>query len=139
MPFIHVGDLQIYYEFHGDGFPLLHISGTGGDLRRTFPAQSQLNKHFLGLHFDQRGLGRTSLEDHPPTMADFADDAAALSELGWQRFNVVGTSFGGMVAQHLAIRHPELGWCLSDIARWRRSLLPVHELQSLEPEANGFV
>ena len=78
MPFIHVGDLQIYYEFHGDGFPLLHISGTGGDLRRTFPAQSQLNKHFLGLHFDQRGLGRTSLGDHPPTMADIADDAAAL-------------------------------------------------------------
>ena len=141
MPFIHVGDLQIYYEFHGGGFPLLHISGTGGDLRRTFPAQSQLNKHFLGLHFDQRGLGRTSLGDHPPTMADFADDAAALcAELGWQRFNVVGTSFGGMVAQHLAIRHPELVDrlvlnCTSpggDAPSY-----PLHKLQTLEPEARA--
>ncbi|MEM8707360.1 MAG: alpha/beta fold hydrolase, partial [Actinomycetota bacterium] len=40
---------------------------------------------------------------------DFADDAARLcAELGWDRCRVVGTSFGGMVAQHLAIRHPLL-------------------------------
>ncbi|HBU04370.1 MAG TPA: alpha/beta hydrolase, partial [Acidimicrobiaceae bacterium] len=141
MPFINVRDLQIYYEFHGDGLPLLHISGTGGDLRQTFPARSRLNEHFRGLHFDQRGLGQTSLGDHPPTMADFADDAAALcNELGWQRFNVVGTSFGGMVAQHLAIRHPELVGrlvlnCTSpggDTPSY-----PLHELQSLEPEARA--
>lgn len=109
MPFVAVRDLTMYYELHGDGPPLLHISGSGGDLRRTAPAANSLNEVFLGLHYDQRGLGRTSLGDRPPTMADFADDAAALcAALGWERCHVVGTSFGGMVAQHVAIRHPEL-------------------------------
>ncbi|MEM7140978.1 MAG: alpha/beta hydrolase [Actinomycetota bacterium] len=138
MPFIEVGDLSIYHEFHGDGPPLLHISGSGGDLRRTMPAQSKLNEDFLGLHYDQRGLGQTSHGDRPPTMADFADDAAALcAALGWERCHVMGTSFGGMVAQHVAIRHPGLVDklvlnCTSpggDAPSY-----PLHELQSLTPE-----
>jgi len=109
MPFLDVGDLTMYYELHGDGAPLLHISGSGGDLRQTAPGQNALNNDFLGLHYDQRGLGQTSGADDQPTMADFADDAAALcAALGWERCHVMGTSFGGMVAQHLAIRHPHL-------------------------------
>lgn len=73
------------------------------------PALSSLNEHFTGLHYDQRGLGQTSLGPNQPTMADFADDAAGLcAALGWERCHVVGTSFGGMVALNLAVRHPRL-------------------------------
>ena len=72
MPFIEVRDLSLYHEFHGDGPPLLHLSGSGGDLRTSAPAANALNRDFRGLHYDQRGLGRTSLGDHPPTMADFS-------------------------------------------------------------------
>ena len=58
--------------------------------------------------FDQRGLGRTGKPDEPCSMADYADDAAALMDaVGWDRAHVVGISFGGMVAQHLALRHPD--------------------------------
>lgn len=141
MPFIEVRDLRLYHEFHGDGPPLLHISGSGGDLRTSMPAQSALNRDFRGLHYDQRGLGQTSAGDGQPTMAEFADDAAALcAAVGWERCHVMGTSFGGMVAQHLAIRHPGLVDrlvlnCTSpggDAPSY-----PLHELQSLEPEARA--
>lgn len=109
MPFVELADLTVHYARFGAGEPLLMISGSGGDLRETFPETHPLNRHFDTVHYDQRGLGQTTEGDHAPTMADFADDAARLCEvLGWSRCRVVGTSFGGMVAQHLAIRHPNL-------------------------------
>lgn len=141
MPFLDVGDISIYHEFHGDGPPLLHISGSGGDLRRTMPDQSALNADFRGLHYDQRGLGRTSHGDRPPTMADFADDAAALcAAVGWDRCHVMGTSFGGMVAQHVAIRHPGLvdRLVLNCTSPGGDSpSYPLHELQDLDPVARA--
>ena len=58
--------------------------------------------------YDQRGLGRSGKPDRAYTMADYADDCAALmDQVGWDRAHVVGISFGGMVAQHVALRHPE--------------------------------
>jgi 3-oxoadipate enol-lactonase len=135
MPFVDVRDLTIHYEIHGSGPPLLHISGSGGDLRRTAPDRSALNVDFTGLHYDQRGLGQTSAGEGQPTMADFADDAAALcGALGWDRCHVVGTSFGGMVAQHLAIRHPGIVDrlvlnCTSPGGP--QPSYPLHELQAL--------
>jgi 3-oxoadipate enol-lactonase len=99
----------MYYELRGTGPRLLGISGTGGDLRR-FPTVFELlpAQNFEILAYDQRGLGRTSCPDIPYTMADYADDADALLEaLGWERCLVAGFSFGGMVAQELALRHPQ--------------------------------
>lgn len=109
MPFIDVRDLTIYYELHGAGERVLWISGTGADLRQN-PARGKgpLEQRFEVLMYDQRGLGRTSKPDVPYTMIDYADDAAGLMDaLGWERAHVVGVSFGGMVAQQLALRHPE--------------------------------
>ncbi|MFT5201359.1 MAG: 3-oxoadipate enol-lactonase [Candidatus Aldehydirespiratoraceae bacterium] len=143
MPHIDVRGLTMYFEFHGDGPPLLHISGSGADLRTTMPDRTPLNRTFTGLHYDQRGLGQTSPGDAQPTMEDFADDAAALCAVqGWDRCHVMGTSFGGMVAQHLAIRHRELVDrlvlnCTSpggDAASY-----PLHELQHLSAEERADV
>jgi 3-oxoadipate enol-lactonase len=108
MPFAAVRDIDVYYEVHGSGPPVLSVSGSGQDLRTTPQlGNGLLEQHFTVLHFDQRGLGRTSKPDHPYSMADYADDAAGLLDaVGWDRAHVVGMSFGGMVAQHLAIRHP---------------------------------
>ena len=85
------------------------ISGTGGDLRsKPSVFDGPLASHFDILAYDQRGLGRSSVPDGPYSMADYSADAAALvASVGWESCLVMGVSFGGMVAQELAIRHPD--------------------------------
>lgn len=109
MPVAEVRGLQLYYEMHGAGRPVLLISGTGADLRQNRArGRGLLEQNCQVLMYDQRGLGRTSKPDERYTMADYADDAAALMDaVGWERADIVGVSFGGMVAQHVALTHPE--------------------------------
>jgi 3-oxoadipate enol-lactonase len=130
----------MYYEFRGTGPRLLGIGGTGGDLRRSptvfdlLPAQS-----FEILAYDQRGLGQTSRPDKSYTMADYADDAQALLEaLGWERCLVIGFSFGGMVAQELALRYPHrverLALASTSSGGAGGASFPLHELTALPVE-----
>jgi len=110
MPFAKVGDLDVYYERQGQGPRLLFISGTASDLRmKPNIFDGPLPKHFDVLAYDQRGLGRTSKPDRPYSMADYGEDAAGLMQaIGWGSALVIGVSFGGMVAQELAINHPHM-------------------------------
>jgi 3-oxoadipate enol-lactonase len=108
MPFGQVRDITLYYEIVGSGPRLLFINGTGADLRRRQPYVDTLSEHFTVLRYDQRGLGQTEKPDKHYSMADYADDAAALMELvGWDAAAVLGVSFGGSVAQEFARRHAE--------------------------------
>jgi 3-oxoadipate enol-lactonase len=109
MPNTSVNDINVYYEVHGSGERVVLISGTGADLRADpARANSLLCKNFEVLMFDQRGLGQSSKPNLPYTMAQYADDVAGLMEaVGWDRAHVVGISFGGMVAQQVALRHAE--------------------------------
>lgn len=108
MPFVDVGDLHVYYELAGSGPRLLFISGTGGDLRRRPNVfERPIGPQFEILTYDQRGLGQTSKPDRAYTMAEYAEDATGLLDaVGWDRCHVIGVSFGGMVAQEIAIRYP---------------------------------
>jgi 3-oxoadipate enol-lactonase len=143
MPIAQANGIQIYFERAGAGPPLLFISGTGGDLRAK-PNQfdGPLPKSFDMLGYDQRGLGQSEKPDVPYSMADYADDAAALmASQGWDAAFVIGVSFGGMVAQELVLRHP---------ARVKRLVLactspggaggasfPFHEIEHLTGEARA--
>jgi 3-oxoadipate enol-lactonase len=107
MPTADLGDVTLQYEVSGDGPPLLVVSGTASDLRRA-PSifSSALVRHFTVMAYDHRGLGRSTAADpdYQPTMADFANDALRLCRhVGWDRFYLVGISFGGMVAQEIAL------------------------------------
>src|SRR5271155_5185979 len=109
MPWSDANGVSPYYELEGIGERLLIISGTGGDLRQPPDlADGPLAESFEVLAYDQRGLGQSSVPPWPYAMADFADDAAALVDaVGWDDCLLMGISFGGMVAQEVAIRHPQ--------------------------------
>ena len=110
MPFIQANDIDIHYEIGGTGPRVLFISGTGSNLRlKPNVFDSPLAAAHEILTFDQRGLGQTRAPAVAYSMADYAEDAAALLRaLQWEPVAVMGVSFGGMVAQELALRYPEL-------------------------------
>jgi pimeloyl-ACP methyl ester carboxylesterase len=107
MPRLATPRITLYAETRGAGDKLLWIGGTGSDLREPpFMLDTPLTRAFEVAVYDQRGLGRSDKPTAPATMADYADDAAALLDaLGWARAHVAGYSFGAMVAQHVAIGH----------------------------------
>ena len=144
MPFAEIRGLRMYFERAGDGAPLLFVSGSGGDLRaRPGVFEGPLAKHFDLLAYDQRGLGRTAVPEPPYTMAEYAADAAALLDhVGWERACVIGVSFGGMVAQELAVTHPErverLVLCCTSSGGAGQPSYPLHELETLPEEERAL-
>ena len=137
MQYLHVRDIDVCFDRAGTGAPLLAISGSWGDLRRKPNLlESPLAKAFDVLAYDQRGLGRTSKPDQPYSMTDYADDAATVMDaVGWERANVVGVSFGGMVALELVLRHPDrvakLALCCTSPGGEGGTSYPIHTVQKL--------
>ena len=107
MPTIQTSRLKTYYELHGEGEPLLLIRGLGSTCE-GFAAQVEgLAPHFQVISFDNRCVGRTDQPQQPFTIADMADDTAALLDaLEVESAHVFGVSLGGMVAQEFVLRHP---------------------------------
>jgi 3-oxoadipate enol-lactonase len=107
MPYARVNDVEIYWESHGQGEPLLIISGVGGSTWSYEESIAAWSPRFRVLVFDNMGAGLSSKPDRPYTIAQMADHAAAvLDGAHAKRAYVVGLSMGGMIAQELALLHP---------------------------------
>jgi 3-oxoadipate enol-lactonase len=92
----------------GDGPPLLLIPGLGATRVIFDPLVPLLLPRFRVAVYDQRGIGASQLTPGPYTTEQLGDDAAAvLDGLEIDRATVLGASFGGMVAQQLAVGHPD--------------------------------
>ena len=100
---------ELHYVQRGSGEPLLLIQGMSGThLSWGEPFLSELEDGFALTAYDHRGIGRSGRVEEPFTIVDLADDAARLLDrLGLERAHVLGISMGGMVAQQLALRHPD--------------------------------
>ena len=105
---LQLADVELYFEEHGAGRPLLLIAGLASDSQSWLPAVPALAARHRVIVVDNRGCGRTLPQDAPCSIARMADDCAALlGHLGLARVDVVGHSMGGFVAQSLAARYPE--------------------------------
>ena len=109
MPKVDAGGSELYYERAGSGEPLLLIQGMSATHRawgRDFLAP--LEESFECIVFDNRGMGLSGEARMPFSTADMAGDVAALLDaLELERAHVLGISMGGMIAQELALAHPE--------------------------------
>ena len=103
-----IGDVDLYYEEHGSGDPLLLIMGLAADSTAWLFQVPAFAEHYRTITFDNRGVGRSAKPAGPYTIAGMAKDAVGLLDtLGVARAHVVGVSMGGMIAQELALHHPE--------------------------------
>jgi 3-oxoadipate enol-lactonase len=109
MPSIGVGEVELHYERNGSGEPLLLIQGMSGTHVAWGEAfRAPLEESFDVVAFDNRGIGLSAPIDGPFTIAEMAEDTAGLlDQLGIESAHVVGISMGGMIAQELALAHPE--------------------------------
>jgi pimeloyl-ACP methyl ester carboxylesterase len=108
--YVNVGPLELYYERHGQGAPLVLLHGAFGTIESCFanllPA---LARSFEVFAVELQGHGRTRDIARPLSYAGMADDIAAfVAALGIERPHVVGYSMGGGVAVQLALERPEL-------------------------------
>ena len=108
MPKVRVNDIEMYYVEAGAGDPLVLIMGFGGDhLAWGFQLPVFAARHRV-IAFDNRGAGQTDTPDRSYTIRMMADDTVGLMDrLGIDRAHVLGVSMGGMIAQEIALSHPQ--------------------------------
>jgi 3-oxoadipate enol-lactonase len=106
---VGVAGAELHYERAGNGEPLLAIQGMSGThLSWGSPFRSLLEAHFDCVVFDNRGIGLSSEVTEPFTIAEMAADTADLLEaLEIESAHILGISMGGMIAQELALAHPD--------------------------------
>jgi pimeloyl-ACP methyl ester carboxylesterase len=109
MPTIRANGVDLYYEIHGSGDPVLLVHGLGSSTRDWDPQVAALSTKFKVIVFDVRGHGRSDKPREQYTVKLFARDTAALVRgLNLGAVHVVGISMGGMIAFQLAVDAPEL-------------------------------
>jgi len=105
-----VNGLNLYYEVHGTGHPLVLIHGGLQTIDLTFgPVIPALAEDHQVIGIELQGHGHTADIERPMRLEYLADDVSALlGLLGIEQADVFGFSLGGMVAVVLALRNPDL-------------------------------
>ncbi|NIP39358.1 MAG: alpha/beta fold hydrolase, partial [Candidatus Dadabacteria bacterium] len=108
MPLIKANDININYEVHGTGTPVVLIGGLGSHLQSWATQIPIYSEYFKVIVFDNRGMGKTDKPDTQYSIEMMADDTAALLEkLDLERASFIGKSMGGMIAQWMGIKYPQ--------------------------------
>jgi 3-oxoadipate enol-lactonase len=108
MPQARNGSVKLYWESVGEGPAVLLIAGQGMAVDGWWATTPVLARSFRVIAFDNRDTGRSSRLLWPYSVKQMADDAVAvLDAAGEQRAHVYGISLGSLVAQEVALRHPD--------------------------------
>jgi pimeloyl-ACP methyl ester carboxylesterase len=108
--YVSVNGLEMYYEIHGSGQPLVLVHGAFSGIGTSFGALiPELAKARKVIGFELQAHGRTADIDRPLSLTTMADDVAgAIQELGFESADLFGYSMGAGVALRVAIHHPEV-------------------------------
>jgi 3-oxoadipate enol-lactonase len=132
VPTAAVNGIDVSYERQGEGAPLLFLNGSGATIESMRALLDLVAARCELLVHDPRGLGRTTIPPGPYSMADDAQDALGLLDhVGWRSCRVIGVSFGGMVAQELAVTAPERVERLALVCTSPGGAMPSYPLHEL--------
>ncbi len=107
--FAPVNGLEMYYEIHGSGEPLVLLHGAFGAIDLWGPILTSLAETHQVIAVELQGHGHTADIDRPLSFEQMADDVAALlDQLAIEQADIAGYSLGGDTALQVAIRHPRL-------------------------------
>jgi 3-oxoadipate enol-lactonase len=108
MPFAKNGTVKLHWESFGEGPAVLLVAGQGMTVDGWWATTPILARSFRVIAFDNRDTGGSSRSPWPYSVAQMADDAVAvLDAAGERRAHVYGISLGSLVAQVVALRHPD--------------------------------
>jgi len=142
MPTAHVNGVDLAYQLHGSGPRVLLANGSGTTMESMQALISILDDGLELLTFDYRGLGASGPAPAPyDTATCAADTIGLLDHVGWDTTRVIGVSFGGMVAQELAVTVPDrverLALLCTSPGGAGGSSYPLHELEVLDVPARA--
>jgi pimeloyl-ACP methyl ester carboxylesterase len=118
-PQVHSDGVELWVESRGAGPDVLLIAGLGDPVEAWQFQLEGLSDRYRLTAFDNRGVGRTPAPDGSLTVVQMADDAAAVRRgLDLGSAHVMGFSLGSLIAQELALRHPDLVCSLVLVSTW---------------------
>lgn len=147
MPKAKINEININYKVQGQGEPLIMIMGIAAGRYSWIFQTRAFKKYYQVITFDNRGVGKTDKPGGPYTIKMMADDTIGLMDhLAIDRAHILGISMGGMIAQELAINHPDrvkklvLGctFASSEIVRGELSPELQKALESVGPSGAGI-
>jgi aminoacrylate hydrolase len=122
MPKANVDGIDIYYEIHGSGPPVLLVAGLGGEGAYWQPQIEPLSRHFQIIVHDHRGTGQSTASDVKISVERMAKDVVGLMDaLGIEKAHLIGHSTGGAIGQVMGIEHPGRLRSLVIYASWVKS------------------
>ncbi|MFC4406272.1 alpha/beta fold hydrolase [Haloarchaeobius iranensis] len=109
MPYVETGEVETYYEHHGEGPPVVFIHGLGWDHRSWRPQLTALEDEYQVVAYDYRGHGETTGSGASVrSISQLAGDLHALvDELGIEQPVLCAHSYGGLIAAEYAIQYPD--------------------------------
>jgi 3-oxoadipate enol-lactonase len=108
MPFAPVNGIELYYEVHGSGPPLVFAHGSGGNHLSWWQQVPFFSEYYQCITFDHRSFGVTRDEAEPLGRRAFADDLKGLLDhLGVERTAIVCHSMGGRTGVGFTVRNPD--------------------------------